>query len=151
MTGTLNQLRCFTHVQFTGHDRDTKPVVLLHRCAVHTGRDRDSASQAAHTEILTPQRCLLGLHLCRQSCRLACLLPPCQVSQATASQVLPRLQIYVARGKLLGGSSSTNATLYHRGTAEDYDSWGVPGWGSKDALEWFLACEDNDLGGLETQ
>eukprot|EP00891_Asterochloris_glomerata_P004901 jgi/Astpho2/4901/Aster-05830 len=54
--------------------------------------------------------------------------------------------IYVARGKLLGGSSSTNATLYHRGTAEDYDSWGVPGWGSKDALEWFLACEDNDLG-----
>ena len=65
--------------------------------------------------------------------------------------MLPLLQIYVARGKLLGGSSSTNATLYHRGTAEDYDSWGVPGWGSKDALEWFLACEDNDLGGFETQ
>ena len=50
---------------------------------------------------------------------------------------------YLARGKLLGGSSSTNATLYHRGTAEDYDSWGMPGWGSEDVLPWFISMEDN--------
>ena len=50
---------------------------------------------------------------------------------------------YLARGKLLGGSSSTNATLYHRGTAEDYDSWGLPGWGAEDVLPWFVSMEDN--------
>ena len=53
------------------------------------------------------------------------------------------LQVYLARGKVVGGSSSTNATLYHRGTPEDYDSWGVPGWGSKDVLSWFTKCETN--------
>lgn len=58
------------------------------------------------------------------------------------------LQIYLARGKLLGGSSSTNATLYHRGTAADYDAWDVPGWGSRDALKWFISAENNCRGGL---
>ena len=56
------------------------------------------------------------------------------------------MQIYLARGKLLGGSSSTNATLYHRGTAADYDAWGLPGWGSKEALDWFIRAEDNGRG-----
>jgi hypothetical protein len=32
-------------------------------------------------------------------------------------------KVYLARGKVLGGSSSTNATLYHRGTPTDYDEW----------------------------
>ena len=51
------------------------------------------------------------------------------------------------RGKLLGGSSSTNATLYHRGTAADYDGWGVAGWGAADVLPWFLKTEGNrDMG-----
>jgi choline dehydrogenase-like flavoprotein len=50
---------------------------------------------------------------------------------------------YLARGKLLGGSSSTNATLYHRGSAGDYDRWGVPGWSSEDVLPWFKTAEDN--------
>lgn len=52
-------------------------------------------------------------------------------------------RIYLARGKLLGGSSSTNATLYHRGTAEDYDKWGIPGWSGKDVLPWFVGAECN--------
>ena len=53
----------------------------------------------------------------------------------------------MARGKLLGGSSSTNATLYHRGAAEDYDSWGLDGWRSGDVLPWFVCSEDNpDMG-----
>ncbi|EIE18382.1 alcohol oxidase [Coccomyxa subellipsoidea C-169] len=54
--------------------------------------------------------------------------------------------IYLARGKLLGGSSATNATLYHRGTAADYDAWGVPGWTSQDALRWFIQAENNCRG-----
>lgn len=58
------------------------------------------------------------------------------------------LQIYLARGKLLGGSSATNATLYHRGTAADYDAWGVPGWTSQDALRWFIQAENNCRGGF---
>lgn len=52
-------------------------------------------------------------------------------------------EMYLARGKLLGGSSSTNATLYHRGTAADYDGWGLPGWSSDDVLPWFVNMEDN--------
>ncbi|GMH38701.1 hypothetical protein BSKO_06585 [Bryopsis sp. KO-2023] len=57
--------------------------------------------------------------------------------------------LYLARGKLIGGSSCTNATLYHRGTAEDYDNWGVEGWGSKDVLEWFKKVEANSRGESE--
>lgn len=53
------------------------------------------------------------------------------------------MQMYVARGKVLGGSSSTNATLYMRGTARDYDSWGLKGWRSDDVLPWFKSTEDN--------
>ena len=57
---------------------------------------------------------------------------------------------YLARGKLLGGSSSTNATLYHRGSAQDYDSWGLKDWDSKKVLPWFKCAEDNPaLGGSE--
>jgi choline dehydrogenase-like flavoprotein len=50
---------------------------------------------------------------------------------------------YLARGKLLGGSSATNATLYHRGTASDYDGWGLDDWRAADVLPWFCAAEDN--------
>ena len=55
----------------------------------------------------------------------------------------------MARGRLLGGSSATNATLYHRGAAADYDAWGVPGWGAADVLPWFVKAETNaEFGGL---
>lgn len=52
-------------------------------------------------------------------------------------------QIYLPRGRLLGGSSSTNATLYHRGAAADYDAWNVSGWSSQDVLPWFVSSERN--------
>lgn len=58
-------------------------------------------------------------------------------------QQLDSRQVYIARGKLLGGSSATNATLYHRGSYDDYQSWGVPGWGPEDVLPWYKKCEDN--------
>jgi choline dehydrogenase-like flavoprotein len=49
--------------------------------------------------------------------------------------------VYLARGKALGGSSCTNATLYMRGSASDYDGWGLPGWAAADVLPWFVAAE----------
>jgi fatty acid photodecarboxylase len=55
-------------------------------------------------------------------------------------------RVYMARGRLLGGSSATNATLYHRGAAGDYDGWGVDGWGSADVAPWFVASERNEIG-----
>ena len=56
------------------------------------------------------------------------------------------MQLYLARGKMLGGSSSSNATLYSRGSREDYDSWKMPGWTSQEALHYFIQCEDNHEG-----
>lgn len=54
----------------------------------------------------------------------------------------PRWQVYLARGRTLGGSSCTNATLYHRGTPADYDAWGLEGWSSKELLDWFIGAEN---------
>ena len=57
--------------------------------------------------------------------------------------LLENRQVYLPRGRVLGGSSSTNATLYMRGSAGDYDSWDVPGWSSSDVLPWFKMSETN--------
>lgn len=59
----------------------------------------------------------------------------------TQKQLVAR-EVYLARGRLLGGSSGTNATLYHRGSAADYDSWGLEGWGSKEVLDAFISSEN---------
>lgn len=55
-------------------------------------------------------------------------------------------EVYLARGKLLGGSSCTNATLYHRGSAADYDSWNLEGWSAREVLPYFVKAEDNERG-----
>jgi choline dehydrogenase len=58
-------------------------------------------------------------------------------------------ELYVPRGKALGGSSSMNAMLYVRGRPRDYDLWerqGAPGWGWRDVLPYFMRSEDNVRG-----
>jgi choline dehydrogenase len=61
-------------------------------------------------------------------------------------------QLYIPRGKALGGSSSMNAMLYVRGRPLDYDGWaaqGAPGWAYADVLPYFKRSEDNVRGASE--
>jgi choline dehydrogenase-like flavoprotein len=61
-------------------------------------------------------------------------------------------ELYVPRGKMLGGSSSMNAMLYVRGRPLDYDGWeaqGAPGWSYRDVLPYFIRSEDNVRGASE--
>jgi choline dehydrogenase len=55
-------------------------------------------------------------------------------------------RVRLPRGRVLGGSSSTNAMIYMRGSARDYDDWGVPGWSWAELLPYFLRAEDNERG-----
>ncbi len=53
--------------------------------------------------------------------------------------------MYWPRGKVLGGSSSINALVYHRGQAMDYDDWataGNTGWGYQDVRSVYEGLED---------
>jgi choline dehydrogenase len=59
-------------------------------------------------------------------------------------------QGYQPRGKVLGGSSSTNAMLYVRGHRWDYDHWasqGNPGWSYDEVLPYFKRAENNETHG----
>ena len=60
---------------------------------------------------------------------------------------------YQPRGKTLGGSSSTNAMIYIRGRASDYDRWAAPqaagghgcaGWSWDEVLPYFRRSEHNE-------
>ncbi len=58
-------------------------------------------------------------------------------------------QVYVPRGKVVGGSSAINAMVYVRGQPEDFDGWerlGNPGWGWKNVLATYRRMEDHALG-----
>ncbi len=55
-------------------------------------------------------------------------------------------RLYLPRGKVLGGSSATNAMAYVRGNHQDYDDWaasGNRGWSYAEVLPYFLRHEHN--------
>jgi len=59
---------------------------------------------------------------------------------------------YQPRGKVLGGSSSTNAMLYVRGHRWDYDHWaalGNTGWSYDEVLPYFKRAENNETHGAD--
>lgn len=58
----------------------------------------------------------------------------------------------IPRGKLMGGCSAINGTMYIRGSAADYDAWrdaGHAGWGYDDLLPLFRRSETNWRGAGE--
>jgi choline dehydrogenase len=66
------------------------------------------------------------------------------VNWAYESEPEPALngrRIFTPRGKVLGGSSSINGLVYIRGQREDFDGWGIKGWGFDDLLPYFEKAE----------
>jgi choline dehydrogenase-like flavoprotein len=60
--------------------------------------------------------------------------------------------LFVPRGRSLGGSSSMNAMMYVRGRPLDYDGWseaGCPGWSYAEVLPYFKRAENNERGASE--
>jgi len=60
--------------------------------------------------------------------------------------------IPVARGRVLGGSSSVNGMMYSRGHPRDYDTWarmGARGWSFEEVLPYFKKSEHNWRGETE--
>ncbi len=58
--------------------------------------------------------------------------------------------VRLARGRVMGGSSTTNGANWVRGAPDDYDEWaaqGIPGWSFSDLLPHFNRVEaDPDFG-----
>ena len=58
-------------------------------------------------------------------------------------------EIYMPRGKVLGGSGSVNGLVWVRGEPEEFDRWranGNKGWGFNDLLPYFKKLEDYPQG-----
>jgi len=74
--------------------------------------------------------------------------------QTSNEESIKDRSIYLCRGKVLGGSSSTNVCLYNRGDARDYDIWdtefGCKGWKACDVLTDFTRTENDLSGAAET-
>ncbi|MBX3530084.1 MAG: choline dehydrogenase [Rhizobiaceae bacterium] len=60
-------------------------------------------------------------------------------------------EIYVPRGRVLGGSSTINGMVYTRGHPSDYDDWaalGNAGWSFQEVLPYFRRSENNEEHGV---
>jgi choline dehydrogenase len=71
----------------------------------------------------------------------------CQYAEANPQ--LGGRRVYVARGKILGGSSAINGLIFNRGQRLDYDAWqamGCTGWSYQDVLPWFKKLESTEVG-----
>lgn len=67
-------------------------------------------------------------------------------------KALNNREIYIPRGKTLGGSSAVNAMIYTRGHKWDYDHWaelGNAGWGWDDVLPIFKRSQHQERGASE--
>ena len=67
----------------------------------------------------------------------------------TPQEYCDRRVIKMPRGKVYGGSSSTNAMIYQRGSRGDYDGWakqGCRGWAWNDVLPYFMKSEHQERG-----
>lgn len=72
---------------------------------------------------------------------------------STPQSHLDGREIYLPRGKTLGGSSSVNGMIYIRGHRNDYDKWandGATGWSYDDVLPFFKRGECS-LEGLSSE
>ena len=61
-----------------------------------------------------------------------------------AEQQLEGRQLWIPRGRVLGGSSSINGLFYMRGHPRGYDGWaeaGCDGWSYADVLPYFIRAE----------
>ena len=55
-------------------------------------------------------------------------------------------RLMIARGKVLGGSSAINGSVYNRGSHHDYEAWaaeGLPGWDYASVVPYFRRIEDH--------
>ncbi|KAJ5614685.1 hypothetical protein N7528_008339 [Penicillium herquei] len=50
-------------------------------------------------------------------------------------------QVKLSRGRFLGGSSGCNGTLCLRGAKQDYDDWGLEGWGGEEFFKYMRKSE----------
>ncbi len=70
--------------------------------------------------------------------------------QTEPQQFVNNRKLYIPRGKVLGGSSSTNAMAYVRGNAADYNEWaslGNSGWSYNEVLPYFKKSEHHEVFG----
>ncbi|MGH1337827.1 MAG: GMC family oxidoreductase [Aureispira sp.] len=74
-----------------------------------------------------------------------------EVDYALETQPMPSLhnrQLFLPRGKMIGGSSSLNAMIYIRGHRQDYDEWsalGNKGWSYEEILPYFKKAEHQEI------
>jgi len=72
--------------------------------------------------------------------------------ESTPQAALGNRQLYVPRGKTLGGTSSINGMVYMRGHARDYDGWrqrGCTGWDYDSVLPFFRKAQNQERGESE--
>ena len=75
-----------------------------------------------------------------------------RVNWCYTTEPVPELmgrRIYMARGKVVGGSGAVNGLVHVRGQPADFDAWraaGCEGWGWSEVLPYFKRSEDHYLG-----
>jgi choline dehydrogenase len=65
-----------------------------------------------------------------------------------ASPTMKNREMFLPRGKTLGGSSSINAMIYIRGNRQDYEEWskmGNQGWSYNEVLPYFKKSEHQEI------